>query len=86
MLCSVMMIVVVLVVASSVTHSTATTYVIDTDMLGHRFDGVGGLSGGGATSRLLPDYIEPQRTQILDFMFKPSIWTGIADPQGGDWW
>ena len=31
----------------------------------------GAISGGGATSRLLIDYLEPQRTQILDMMFKP---------------
>lgn len=37
------------------------------------FDGIGGLSGGGATSRLLPDYAEPQRTQILDYLFKPNF-------------
>jgi hypothetical protein len=32
----------------------------------HTFHGIGGLSGGGATSVLLPSYPEPQRTQILD--------------------
>ncbi|XP_066533391.1 galactocerebrosidase isoform X2 [Hoplias malabaricus] len=38
--------------------------------LGRRFDGVGGLSGGGATSRLLINYKEPYRSQILDYLFK----------------
>ena len=33
--------------------------------------GVGAISGGGATSRLLIDYPEPQRSQLLDLMFKP---------------
>mmetsp|Transcript_16415 Transcript_16415/g.38937 ORF Transcript_16415/g.38937 Transcript_16415/m.38937 type:complete len:903 (-) Transcript_16415:167-2875(-) len=37
------------------------------------FDGIGGLSGGGATSVLLPDYSEPSRSQILDYLFKPSF-------------
>ena len=37
------------------------------------FDGLGAISGGGATSRLLVDYPSPQREQILDFMFKPSF-------------
>ena len=37
------------------------------------FDGIGGLSGGGATSRLLVDYKEPQRSQVLDYLFKPNF-------------
>ncbi|KAI8492117.1 hypothetical protein Bbelb_300140 [Branchiostoma belcheri] len=41
--------------------------------LGARFDGVGGLSGGGATSRLLVSYPEPYRSQILDYLFKPNF-------------
>lgn len=32
----------------------------------------GGLSGGGATSRLLIDYKEPQRSDILDYLFLPN--------------
>ena len=35
------------------------------------FDGVGAISGGGGNSRLLIDYPEPQRSQILDYLFKP---------------
>lgn len=35
-----------------------------------RFDGIGGLSGGGATSRLLVNYPEPYQSQILDYLFK----------------
>ena len=41
--------------------------------MGPTFDGIGAISGGGATSRLLPDYPEAQRSQILDFLFKPSF-------------
>lgn len=37
------------------------------------FDGVGGLSGGGATSVLLPFYEESVRSDILDFLFKPDF-------------
>jgi galactosylceramidase len=33
---------------------------------GKRFDGIGVVNGGGATSVLLKDYPEPQRSQILD--------------------
>jgi len=35
------------------------------------YDGHGALSAG-ASSRLLIDYPEPQRTQILDLLFKPN--------------
>eukprot|EP00929_Paragymnodinium_shiwhaense_P043197 TRINITY_DN22249_c0_g1_i1.p1 TRINITY_DN22249_c0_g1~~TRINITY_DN22249_c0_g1_i1.p1 ORF type:complete len:857 (-),score=158.67 TRINITY_DN22249_c0_g1_i1:250-2820(-) len=45
---------------------------IDSSKFGRTFDGIGGLSGGGATSRLLVDYKEPQRSQILDYLFKPN--------------
>jgi galactosylceramidase len=41
--------------------------------LGRRFDGVGALSGGGCTSRMLVDYKEPQRTEILDYLFLPQF-------------
>ena len=37
---------------------------------GRTFDGIGGLSAG-ASSRLLYDYHEPERSQILDYLFKP---------------
>ncbi|XP_019958630.2 galactocerebrosidase isoform X1 [Paralichthys olivaceus] len=49
-------------------------YILDDQVgLGRVFDGVGGLSGGGATSRLLVNYAEPYRSQILDFLFKPNF-------------
>src|SRR6185312_10782110 len=35
------------------------------------FDGIGAVSAGGS-SRLLVDYPEPQRSQILDYLFKPN--------------
>ena len=44
---------------------------IDFSMLSRTFDGIGALSGGGGTSRLLYDYGEPQRSQILDALFTP---------------
>ena len=53
----------------SLVHSTS--YPISSTRLGRVFDGIGGLSGGGATSRLLPDYSEPYKSQILDYLFKP---------------
>jgi galactosylceramidase len=45
---------------------------------GKRFDGVGAVSGGGATSVLLKDYPEPQRGQILDLLFKPKFGASLS--------
>jgi len=52
--------------------SSPSKLIIDTDKFGQTFWGIGGLSGGGGTSRLLYDYKEPQRSQILDYLFKPN--------------
>ena len=48
------------------------TIVIDGESKGRIFDGVGAISGGGGNSRLLIDYPEPYRSQILDYLFKPN--------------
>ena len=51
----------------------ASPFKIDTAGAGARpFDGVGGLSGGGATSKLLPTYPAKQRGEILDALFLPN--------------
>ena len=42
---------------------------IDLGQPGRVFEGLGALSGGGGTSRLLYDYPEPQRSDILDLLF-----------------
>ena len=39
----------------------------------HVYYGVGGLSGGGSTSRLLIDYPKHVRDEILDFLFQPNF-------------
>ncbi|HEX4169433.1 MAG TPA: hypothetical protein VHZ55_28560 [Bryobacteraceae bacterium] len=44
--------------------------IIDAHSPGRTFDGIGAVSAG-ASSRLLVDYPEPQRSQILDYLFKP---------------
>jgi galactosylceramidase len=36
------------------------------------YDGHGGLSAG-ASSRLLLDYNEPQRSEVLDYLYKPNF-------------
>ena len=46
---------------------------LDGSKIGRTFDGVGAVSGGGGNSRLLIDYPEPQRSQILDALFKPGV-------------
>jgi galactosylceramidase len=45
---------------------------IDRTNPGLTFDGIGAISGGGATSRLLIDYDEPARSEVLDYLFKPN--------------
>ena len=46
------------------------TVVIESAGAGATFEGLGAASAG-ASSRLLIDYPEPQRSQILDYLFKP---------------
>lgn len=46
------------------------TVVVDGDSVGREFDGIGAVSAG-ASSRLLYDYPEPERSEILDYLFKP---------------
>jgi galactosylceramidase len=53
--------------------SAAQVISLDGSAPGKVFEGVGAVSGGGATSVLLKDYPEPQRSQILDILFKPGF-------------
>ncbi|MEU8510720.1 ricin-type beta-trefoil lectin domain protein [Kitasatospora sp. NPDC048722] len=48
-----------------------TAVTVDGTRPGLAFDGIGAISGGGGNSRLLADYPEPQRSQVLDYLFKP---------------
>ncbi|MFF2750537.1 RICIN domain-containing protein [Kitasatospora sp. NPDC058048] len=50
---------------------TTKSVTLDGRSPGRAYDGLGAISGGGATSRLLVDYPEPQRSQVLDYLFKP---------------
>jgi hypothetical protein len=60
-------------ILSLVTVNGADTAItIDGKDKGRIFDGIGALSAG-ASSRLLIDYPEPQRSEILDFLFKPDF-------------
>jgi hypothetical protein len=46
------------------------TIVLDGHATGRVYQGLGAVSAG-ASSRLLIDYLEPYRSQILDYLFKP---------------
>jgi hypothetical protein len=48
-----------------------TTIVLDAARGGCRFDGVGAISAGGS-ARLLRDYPEPERGEVLDYLFAPN--------------
>jgi O-glycosyl hydrolase len=59
-------------VAGQTGDATASaTITVDTSSGGRIFDGIGAISGGGATSRLLLDYPEDERNEVLDYLFKP---------------
>ena len=57
-------------IAGVTMHGQQTNVVLDGNSKGRVFDGLGAVSAG-ASSRLLIDYPEPQRSQILDYLFKP---------------
>ena len=59
---------------------------INLNSKGRIFEGLGSLSAG-ASSRLLIDYPEPYRDQILDFLFKPMFGANLQHLKveiGGD--
>jgi galactosylceramidase len=59
---------------------------IDIKSPGRIFEGIGGVSAG-ASSRLLIDYPEPYRSQVLDYLFKPNFGAGFQHLKvevGGD--
>lgn len=60
----------VVVICASGIASAQTSITIDGHSKGRIFDGIGAVSAG-ASSRLLIDYPEPERGQILDYLFKP---------------
>src|SRR5579859_2626046 len=60
-----------LVAAPTTAHAATTAITVDGGASGRTFDGIGAISGGGGNSRLLIDYPEPERSQILDYLFKP---------------
>jgi galactosylceramidase len=61
----------VLVLISLAVASSQTSINLDGSALSWTYDGHGALSAG-ASSRLLIDYAEPMRSDILDLLFKPN--------------
>ncbi len=53
-------------------NAVSTSITLNGGGSGRTLDGIGAISGGGGNSRLLIDYPEPYRTQILDYLFKPN--------------
>lgn len=51
---------------------------IDGLSAGRTFDGIGSVSAG-ASSRLLIDYPEPYRSQVLDYLFRPDYGAALQD-------
>jgi hypothetical protein len=67
--------------------ATATSITVDGTASGRVFEGAGAISGGGGNTRLLADYPEPQRGQILDYLFKPGAGASLQTLKleiGGD--
>jgi len=59
-------------------RATGNTVKLDGSAGGKRFDGIGVVNGGGATSVLLKDYPEPQRSQVLDLVYKPKFGASVS--------
>lgn len=56
----------------------AQTIVLDDKGKTQRFDGIGVVNGGGATSVLLKDYPEQQRREIMDLVYKPKFGASVS--------
>lgn len=60
----------ILLAAAGTSGAAGSTILLDGHSTGRVFDGIGAVSAG-ASSRLLIDYPEPYRSQILDYLFRP---------------
>jgi galactosylceramidase len=63
----------VLIVLPWASNAAFTYNVSSAGGLGRRFDGMGGLSGGGCSTRLLADYNATWYSQIMDYLFLPGF-------------
>ena len=64
--------------ALSFSAATAQTIRLSANATGKQFDGIGAVNGGGATSVLLKDYPEPQRSQIMDMVYRPRFGASVS--------
>ncbi|MEI6680419.1 MAG: discoidin domain-containing protein [Mariniphaga sp.] len=71
------MLAVTVISGSAENRYTKKSVSIDFDSPGRMFEGIGTVSAGAST-RLLVDYPEPYRSNILDFLFKPSFGAGFT--------
>lgn len=67
-----------LTASSLLPASAGQTINIDGSNIGKRFDGIGIVNGGGATSVLLKDYPEKQRKEIMDLVYKPMFGASVS--------
>ncbi|HWR14098.1 MAG TPA: family 16 glycoside hydrolase [Terriglobales bacterium] len=78
--------VIALLSAAAYAQTPVTTIEIDAKANGRTYEGIGAISAG-ASSRLLIDYPEPYRSQILDYLFKPNYGASLQHLKveiGGD--
>ncbi|HCT29193.1 MAG TPA: hypothetical protein DIW31_00300, partial [Bacteroidales bacterium] len=85
---SLLKVTIVLLIYGHSFHLSAQTKLIKVDIetKGRTYEGIGALSAGAST-RLLIDYPEPYRGQILDFLFKPKFGASLQHLKveiGGD--
>lgn len=78
---------ILLIQGHSIHLSVQTKHIqLNTEIKGRTYEGIGALSAGAST-RLLIDYPEPYRNQILDFLFKPKYGASLQHLKveiGGD--
>ena len=65
-----------LVLVGLTTSAATVTVSLDAKDTGRVFEGIGAVSAGAST-RLLYDYAEPYRSDVLDFLFKPKFGAGF---------
>lgn len=57
----------------------------DTAGDGRVFDGIGAISGGSATSKLLVNYPQQERKNFR-FPLQAELWFISSDSESGNWW
>ena len=65
-------------IISTLSVAAQQTVTISGKNTGKRFDGIGIVNGGGATSVLLKDYPEKQRSEIMDMVYKPMFGASVS--------